>query len=63
MVASGWIFINKTMNVIAIKLTEIVCNSFSRSCLIVGHLLYFEFNTVESIQRLCAAANVAWPQS
>ena len=53
MVASGWIFINKTMNVIAIKLTKIACNSFSRSCLVGGHLLFFEFHTVEYIQRLC----------
>ena len=53
MVAGGWNFFNKTMNVIAIKLTEIVCNSFSRSYLVGGHLLFFEFHTVEYIQRLC----------
>ena len=41
------------MNVIAIKLTEIVYNSFSRSCLFGGHLLFFEFHTIEYIQRLC----------
>ena len=51
MVAGGWIFIYKKMNVIAIKLTEIACNSFSRSCLVGGHLLYFEFHTVEYIQK------------
>ena len=63
MVAGWWISINKTMNVIAIKLTKIACNSFSRSCFVGGHLLFFEFNTVEYIQRLCAAASVAWRQS
>ena len=41
------------MNVIAIKLIEIVCNSFSRSCLVGGQLLFFEFHTIEYIQRLC----------
>ena len=41
------------MKVIAIKLTKITCNSFSRSCLVGGQLLFFEFNTVEYIQRLC----------
>ena len=41
----------KKMNVIAIKLTEIACNSFSRSCLVGGHLLYFEFHIVEYIQK------------
>ena len=51
MVAGGWIFIYKKMNVIAIKLTEIACNSFSRSCLVRGHLLYFEYHTVEYIQK------------
>ena len=40
------------MNVIAIKLTEIVCNSFSRSCLVGAHLFFFEFHTVEYFQRL-----------
>ena len=53
MVVGGWIFINKIMNVIAIKLTEIICNSFSRSCLVGGHLLFFEFHIVEYIQILC----------
>ena len=51
MVAGGWIFIYKKMNVIAIKLTEIACNSFSRWCLVRGHLLYFEYHTVEYIQK------------
>ena len=41
------------MNVVAIKLTEIACNSFSRLCLVGGHLLFFEFHAVEYIQRLC----------
>ena len=53
MVVGGWIFINKIVNVIAIKLTESVCNSFSWSCLVGGHLLFFEFHTIEYIQRLC----------
>ena len=53
MVVGEWISINKTMNVIAIKLTVIACNSFSKSCLVGAHHLFFEFSTVEYIQRLC----------
>ena len=39
------------MSVVAIKLTGFACNSFSRPCLVGGHLLFFEFHTVEYIQR------------
>ena len=53
MVAGVWIFINKTMNVVAFKLTGFACNSFSRTCLVGGHFLFFVFHTIEYIQRLC----------
>ena len=53
MVAGVWIFINKTMNVVAIKLVGFAFNPFSRSCLVGGHFLFLEFHTVEYIQRLC----------
>ena len=64
MVAGGWIFINKTINVIAIKLIEIACNSYSRSCLVGGHLLFFWVSHCRIHSKIvCAVANVAWPLS
>ena len=64
MVAGRWIFIYKTMNVITIKLTEIVCNSFSRSYLIGAHLFFFWVSYCRILTKIvCAAANVAWPQN